>query len=297
MGSHDVVGGSLDIETTCIDEVPGLCTPLIGQGGNYCTRQWAGVCLNCFIPGTQFKWPADHMPYCPYDVLQLSDYRGRFPEPVCKSSLPRDLCCLYTGGCTIHAMDAATAPLDEDSFALVASWKNTTAMAVFLQRSAAVGRLAMSPAAVGALEGFAYSRWSHNPRRGGSLARALEDLVSEGVASAIRTSTSTATSTTATSTTATSTAPASTSIGATTAPAFSGVETTHQDWNSLWSSCEAIVVSCLAMTATFVAVWSCDRCSKSDAKGKGLPSVAPQIRDLEASQVPEAAADTRSVSL
>merc|ERR1711972_362369 len=114
--------------------------------------------------------------------------------------LPRDLCCLYTGGCTIHAADAATAPLDEDGFALVASWKNTTAMSVFLQRSAAVSWLAMSPAAVDDLGGFAYSRWSHNPRKGGSLERALEDMVSEGVASFIRTSTLTATSTTATST-------------------------------------------------------------------------------------------------
>merc|ERR1712060_873360 len=97
---------------------------------------------------------------------------------------------------------------------------NTSAMALFLQRSAAVGRLAMSPAAVDALEGFAYSRWSHNPRKGGSLARAFEDMVSEGIASFIRTSTLTATSSTATSTTATSTTLTSTSA----------TSTTDQDW-------------------------------------------------------------------
>merc|ERR1711920_572913 len=284
--SHDVVGGSLDIETTCIDETPGLCTPLKGHGGNYCTRQWAGVCLNCFIPGTKFKWSADHMPYCPYDVLQLSDYRGRFPEPVCKSSLPRDLCCLYTGSCTIHATDAATAPLDEDGFAIVASWKNTTAMAVFLQRSAAVSGLDMSPAAVDALQGFAYSRWSHNPRKGGSLEWAIEDMVSEGIASFIRTSTLTATSTTATSATATSTTLTSSS---TTTPLSSRVEIKDQDWSSsLWSSCEAVVVACLAMAASFVVIWSCGRCSRSKKEGKGLPSAASQVRDPEVPEVPEA---------
>merc|ERR1711920_425869 len=232
----------------------------------------------------------DHMPYCPYDVLQHSDYKGRFPEPVCKSSLPRDLCCLYTGGCTIHAADAATAPIDEDGFALVASWKNTTAMAVFLQRSATVGPLAMRPAAADALKGFAYSRWSHNPRKGSSLEKALEDMVSEGIASFIRTSTLTATSTTATSTTATATTLTSTGGTATsTAPLSSREETTDQDWSSsLWSSCEAVVVSCLAMAASFVVIWSCGRCSRSKTEGKGLPSAAPQARDLEASEVPSA---------
>merc|ERR1712151_856275 len=89
--------------------------------------------------------------------------------------------------------------------ALVASWKNTTAMAVFLERSAAVGGLDTSLASVDVLQGFAYSRWSHNPKKGGSLARAIEDMVSVGIASFIRTSTLTATSTTATSTTLTST--------------------------------------------------------------------------------------------
>lgn len=236
------------------------------------------------------------MPYCPYDVLQHNDYKGRFPEPVCKSSLPRDLCCLYTGSCTVHATDAATAPIDEDGFALVASWKNTTAMAVFLQRSAAVGPLAMSPAA-DALKGFAYSRWSHNPRKGSSLEKALEDMVSEGIASVIRTSTLTATSTTATSTTTTRTTLTSTrTAGTSSAPVSSGVETTNQVWSSsLWSSLEAVVVACFAMAASFVVIWSCGQGSRSKKEGMGLPSAASQVRDLEASEVKQESAASETL--
>merc|ERR1719336_2793961 len=142
----------------------------------------------------------------------------------------------------------------------------------------------MSPSATDALAGFAYSHWSHNPRKGGSLASALEDMVSEGIASVVRTSTLTATSTTATSTTLTPTG-----TTATTAPPSATAETTDREWSSsLWSSCEAVVLSCLAMAASFVAIWSCGRCSQSKTDGKGLPSAAPQVRDLEASEVPEA---------
>merc|ERR1719336_3113265 len=146
----------------------------------------------------------------------------------------------------------------------------------------------MSPSATDALAGFAYSHWSHNPRKGGSLESALEDMVSEGIASVIRTSTLTATSTTATSSTATATTLTSTSTrGALTAPLSSGVETTGQDWSSsLWSACEAVVVSCLAMAASFVVIWSFGRCSRSKKEGKALPSATSQVRDLEASEVP-----------
>merc|ERR1719336_1617167 len=128
----------------------------------------------------------------------------------------------------------------------------------------------MSPSATDALAGFAYSHWSHNPRKGGSLESALEDMASEGIASVIRTSTLTATSTTATSTTQTSTGTA-----ATTALPSARAETTDQDWkSSLWSSCEAVVLSCLAMAASFVVIWSCGRCSHSKKEAKGLPSAA-----------------------
>eukprot|EP00428_Durinskia_dybowskii_P034309 CAMPEP_0170262948 /NCGR_PEP_ID=MMETSP0116_2-20130129/31357_1 /TAXON_ID=400756 /ORGANISM="Durinskia baltica, Strain CSIRO CS-38" /LENGTH=512 /DNA_ID=CAMNT_0010514017 /DNA_START=54 /DNA_END=1590 /DNA_ORIENTATION=- len=122
---------------TCVHETPGVCTPAPGQGGSYCTRQWAGVCSNCFIPGTREVWRATHFPHCPYDVLAASDYAGRFPAPRCASRLPRDLCCLYTRDCAVRASSAEDAPLDEDGFALVASWGNTSAMAAFLARAAA----------------------------------------------------------------------------------------------------------------------------------------------------------------
>merc|ERR1719336_2377788 len=142
----------------------------------------------------------------------------------------------------------------------------------------------MSPSATDALAGFAYSHWSHNPRKGGSLEKALEDMVSEGIASVIRTSTLTATSTTATSTTATRTTLTSTSTtGTSSAPVPSGAETTNQDWSSsLWSSFEAVVVACFAMAASFVVIWSCGQCSRSNDKGKDLPSEASEVKEVPA---------------
>lgn len=46
----------------------GICTPARGEGGNYCTRHWAGVCANCYISGTVEIWRATQMPYCPSAV-------------------------------------------------------------------------------------------------------------------------------------------------------------------------------------------------------------------------------------
>merc|ERR1719336_1941999 len=99
----------------------------------------------------------------------------------------------------------------------------------------------------------------------------------------IRTSTLTATSTTATSTTATRTTLSTSTTGTSSAPVSSGAETTNQDWSSsLWSSFEAVVVACFAMAASFVVIWSCGQCSRSNEKGKDLPSEASEVKEVPA---------------
>lgn len=158
-------------EAPCVRENPGTCAPAQGQGGNYCTRHWSGVCTNCFVPGTLIPFPAaDYMPYCPYDVLQSPDYKD-FPLPQCKSTVPSDLCCLYAGTCSTRAPSENEAPISEDGFALVASWVNTSATAQFLARAA---RVRGSHVEAASLRTLVREHWNASPARGWGLKEALE---------------------------------------------------------------------------------------------------------------------------
>lgn len=193
---------------TCVYESPGICAPAPGQGGNYCTRRWSGVCNNCFVPNTMVPWAAaDTMPYCPYDILSIPDYKDKFEMPRCTSDSPRDLCCLYTGDCSVMTTDPWTAPLDEDGFALAASWGNSTAMAIFLSRAAASDGMSAAPTN---LMHFAYMQWGLSPRKGAGLKEVIalmqdKDLVVWTTTATSATSTSTTLTTSTVTTTVTST--------------------------------------------------------------------------------------------
>jgi len=210
-----------DIESTrsdsCVFQTPGSCTPVPGQGGNYCTRRWAGICVNCFVPGTQATWPADYMAYCPYDILKSLDYETS-PRPTCASSNPRDLCCLYTAECSLKGSDPAEAPLDEDGFAWVASFGNSSLMAAFLER--AVQSRGWGSYAERLMD-FARTETGWSPRKGASLESTL-DMMSELNITVGRTTSITSTATSTTSRTATT----STSRTATTTTSRTATTTT-----------------------------------------------------------------------
>jgi len=186
--------------TSCVFETPGICAPAPGQGGNYCTRQWGGICSNCYVPGTQVAWPATHMAYCPYDILSSPDYESS-PHPTCSTSNPRDLCCLYTGECSLTGSDLASAPLDEDGFALVVSSGNSSAVATFLARVVESHGRSTDPER---LASFAETQTGSSPRKGASLEIAIQRMTAMNI-SVDRTTivTSTATSTTSFTTTTT----------------------------------------------------------------------------------------------
>eukprot|EP00443_Scrippsiella_acuminata_P050411 CAMPEP_0115417238 /NCGR_PEP_ID=MMETSP0271-20121206/24022_1 /TAXON_ID=71861 /ORGANISM="Scrippsiella trochoidea, Strain CCMP3099" /LENGTH=976 /DNA_ID=CAMNT_0002841621 /DNA_START=32 /DNA_END=2965 /DNA_ORIENTATION=- len=192
---HDLTALGLDQKTSsagCVYQQPGICAPSPQQGGNYCSRQWGGVCTACFVPGTSITWPATTMPYCPYDVLANLDYKDAFPSPKCASPHPRDLCCLYTGGCSLSASDPAQVPLDEDGYALAASWRNTSVMVTFLARVAEAHGWSVD---MERLASFAYTQWGWSPSQGATLEEATKMMLELRIA-VERTSTSSGTATT-----------------------------------------------------------------------------------------------------
>merc|ERR1711976_156775 len=172
--AHNTMG-NLKPSETCMREGSVGCVPVVGQGGNYCSRQWAGVCSTCYIPGTRIKWPGTHMPYCPYNILQTRDYKEAFSPPHCKSSRPRDRCCIYKGSCSIRASSAQDAPLDDDGFALVVSWGNTSAVQTFLKRVAVARDIHLTSGQVS--EKFAYAQWAAHPRKDANLGATVEEML------------------------------------------------------------------------------------------------------------------------
>jgi len=148
----------------------GICHPNPLSGGMYCSRAWAGVCQPCWVPGTLAPYPATYQPLCPYDILRSADYR-QLPlgPPMCRSTRPRDLCCLYLSPPSCDpAPGAPELPLDEDGFALVAFRQNTTEMAAFLTR-VALEKLGASITDPAGFQRFAYWQWSPAPKKGRSL--------------------------------------------------------------------------------------------------------------------------------
>lgn len=84
------------------------------------------------------------------------------------------------------------APLDEDGYALVSSWGNSSLMATFLARAAEDRELCID---VQGLSKFAESQWGSSPRKGATLKKIVAMMVELGVA-VEKTSTSSGTLTT-----------------------------------------------------------------------------------------------------
>ncbi|CAJ1328833.1 unnamed protein product [Effrenium voratum] len=94
-----------------------VCKPNT-NGGPYCSRQFGGVCSQCYIPGTKdpFHDP-EHFPTCPFDVLE----EGGYSVPAgteCKSNRASDICCLYNvnGPCSKTFTDGSNIDLDMEGF-------------------------------------------------------------------------------------------------------------------------------------------------------------------------------------
>jgi len=170
---HSVVERDvLELDTSCLRPGSTQCLPVSdaqgGHWGPYCSRGFAGVCYDCYVPGTTIKAPLpDWTPFCPYNVLNSSDYRT-LPAPSCKSQRASDACCLYTGTC-MGSDDPAAATLDLDGLRLVAHrcWRegNSTSMLVFAKRWAKqkLDRKLDVKSAVS--QDFAYGQWSFAPGR------------------------------------------------------------------------------------------------------------------------------------
>lgn len=163
---------------TCIRHDPGVCTPVTGLGGNYCSRKWSGVCASCFIPGTVRQWNNRRtMPYCPFDILDHADYKDRQDHgPNCESDSPRDLCCLYTGTCRPSSFNIADAPLDDDGFAIVTHRGNATEMEAFLKAVVKGSGLEVPETQV-PLQDFAERQLTAAPRKGHLLSDVINQLM------------------------------------------------------------------------------------------------------------------------
>lgn len=184
--SHRLVSKQVRDEfRTCVHEVPGTCAPAEGQGGMYCTRDWAGVCQPCYIPGTRELWPArEFMPTCPYSVLKSPDYKDRFPPPSCKSDRPSDQCCLYLGTCSLSEANPELLPLDDEGYASAASLQDTAAMVAFLGRVRGLdGRPASEAAPGAALRAFAYRQWDDSPVKARSFESTKAEMFKLGLVS------------------------------------------------------------------------------------------------------------------
>jgi len=156
-GKHSLLDKSVfESNPDCGDQM--FCTAN-GNGGPYCTRTFAGLCSQCYIPGTEPSYgeAAAHTSVCPYSVFTEP---GMHPhdETTCKSDKPEDLCCLYG----IPGQKCGTGGNDLSGYMLAASLQDTEKMENFLRIYAAE----VLGAVVADEERFrqiAYSAWSAQP--------------------------------------------------------------------------------------------------------------------------------------
>eukprot|EP00928_Gymnodinium_smaydae_P010471 TRINITY_DN13953_c0_g1_i1.p1 TRINITY_DN13953_c0_g1~~TRINITY_DN13953_c0_g1_i1.p1 ORF type:complete len:593 (-),score=105.79 TRINITY_DN13953_c0_g1_i1:185-1963(-) len=143
----------------------GTCTPDSATGGPYCSRAWTGVCTPCYVPGASASYPANAtQPPCPMDILEGEDYgpMSSFMKPLCKSTRPRDWCCLYEKTCT-GELDPAKAPLNPDGLAVVLASRSTDNVLAYFSRLAR-DSFGPYPKDESAARKLAYESWSINAR-------------------------------------------------------------------------------------------------------------------------------------
>lgn len=98
------------------------CRPNERTLGPFCTREWAGVCSICYIPGGTEEFSDKNAPICPLNVLAMDDYKDLAAISQCKdgscctSKDPRDACCLYYDKCGVALADVE-AGIDDGSLA------------------------------------------------------------------------------------------------------------------------------------------------------------------------------------
>jgi len=113
------------------------CVPDVTTGDFYCDRAFNGVCAECYIPGTVnsagYMYGVRHR--CSLSVLKSVDYSIVQYKPECKTNVPTDQCCLYTGECE-GLSDPSAASLNDEGLTLVAARMNTEDMYIFLSRAA-----------------------------------------------------------------------------------------------------------------------------------------------------------------
>eukprot|EP00928_Gymnodinium_smaydae_P046697 TRINITY_DN3111_c0_g1_i1.p1 TRINITY_DN3111_c0_g1~~TRINITY_DN3111_c0_g1_i1.p1 ORF type:complete len:592 (+),score=87.13 TRINITY_DN3111_c0_g1_i1:59-1834(+) len=158
----------------------GACTPDSSVGGPYCSRAWTGVCTPCYIPGASMSYPANRtQPTCPMEILDGDDYgpMSQFMRPLCKSTRPRDWCCIYMKTCS-GEIDPAKAPLNPDGLAVVLASRSTDNVMAFFSRLAHDSS-GPYPKDESAARKLAYETWAINARPDvdfDALRESLKDL-------------------------------------------------------------------------------------------------------------------------
>lgn len=189
MTEHRLVSQQIwNLAEPCVKKVPGLCAPAPGEGGMYCSREWSGVCQPCYIPGTVADYPAKaSQPMCPWDILSKPDYAGKF-IPTCATTVPKDLCCLYSKSCGADwsIADKSALPLDDNGLAIAQSGMSNDVMVSFLANAAAKRGMSINSLL---LQDFAYTLWGRTPTSEVNFEKTIKKLVSAGVATPAPTTT------------------------------------------------------------------------------------------------------------
>lgn len=173
---HEVVDEAiLGLNPPCVTEGLRECVPDVTTGDFYCDRAFNGVCAECYIPGTVksagYIFGVRHR--CSLSVLKSVDYSLVQYKPECKTSVPTDQCCLYTGECE-GLSDPSAAALDDEGLALVAARMNSDDLYVFLTRAAEHhGYHGVKDTE--ALRKAAYNEWDRQPTQK-TLKAVLDDV-------------------------------------------------------------------------------------------------------------------------
>jgi len=160
---------------TCLSPNSELCHPNATMGGMYCSRLWGGICQPCYVPGTVAEYVDEQdetRPICPWSIFEASsDYKSAAMQPKCASDEPKDLCCLYTGGCN-KTYTTEPLPITDNGFAVVSSKQDTKAMVSFLKR-AALEAYGAEITNEKKLAKMAHWQWGLAPIKGKSLASVM----------------------------------------------------------------------------------------------------------------------------
>jgi len=80
---HNLVADSVraNFSTCLVGDEDHMCHPQLNEGGMYCSRQWAGVCQPCYVPGTAEVYSrAQEDPACPWTFFEDNKDYSNFSD-------------------------------------------------------------------------------------------------------------------------------------------------------------------------------------------------------------------------